>query len=274
MLPRPFKDWNTYPGHGGIDYPYPRNTPVFASGPGVIDWSGYYSARGGYAKFITYDNGERQGYYHFDREQGLGRGSRVDYGTAFAYVGSLGQLSTGPHLHHEVWRNGTIIKPPAYWNYVDRNSYVGDGSSAGGGGNPFPNPEEDMGTIDNNTANKQVIKDAILEFFEQTGAPRAGRKWTFLENPHTIPKQNVKDSLYEFYIQADNPPAGHDTWPFFDFLIDAEQKVALSPIQIKAIIDGVVAGVVEGLPDDGTVDSDAIATKTVDLLWSRLAPGR
>lgn len=143
-LARPFARWTTYEGHGGIDYPYPRNTPVRASGPGVVDWAGYYSARGGYAKFITYDNGLRYGYYHFDDNWGFQKGDRVDYGTAFARVGSLGMLSTGPHLHHEVWQNGTIIKPPAYWNYVDKNSYVGDGSGAGSGSTPFPSEEDEL----------------------------------------------------------------------------------------------------------------------------------
>jgi hypothetical protein len=146
-LPRPFARWTTYEGHGGIDYPHPRNTPVMASGRGTVDWSGYYSARGGYAKFITYDNGLRYGYYHFDDNWGLQKGDRVDYGTVFARVGSLGLLSTGPHLHHEVWQNGTIIKPPAYWNYVDRNSYVGDGSGAGSGSTPFPSEEDELDAV-------------------------------------------------------------------------------------------------------------------------------
>lgn len=138
VLPKPFYRWTTYEGHGGIDYPYPRGTPVLASGGGYIDFSGYYSDRGGFAKFIQYDCGCRHGYYHFDREAGLGRGARVEYGTPFAFVGGLGQLSTGPHLHHEVWSGrSSIIKPPGYWNYIDRTSYVGDGAGASGGSRPF-----------------------------------------------------------------------------------------------------------------------------------------
>lgn len=132
VLPRPFDRWTTYPGHGGIDYPAPRGTLVRASGPGFIDFSGYYSPRGGFAKFITYDCGCRHGYYHFDSDRGLGVGARVDYGTPFAFVGSLGLNSTGPHLHHEVWNgHAGIIRPPAYWEHVDQSRYVGDGSTAG-----------------------------------------------------------------------------------------------------------------------------------------------
>ena len=166
-LSRPFNNWTTYEGHGGIDYGQPRGAGVPASGPGVIDWSGYYSARGGWAKFIRYDCGCRHGYYHFDREQGLGVGARVDYGTIFAYVGGTGLYSTGPHLHHEVW-NGTssIIKPPAYWGYVDANSYVGDGSQAGAESTPLPitpPQEEEMKLIQANARGIAVVGPAYFK---------------------------------------------------------------------------------------------------------------
>lgn len=139
VLARPFYHWTTYEGHGGIDYPQARGTGVPASGPGVIDFSGYYSARGGWAKFIQYDCGCRHGYYHFDREQGLSVGDRVDYGTIFAFVGGTGLYSTGPHLHHEVWDgHSLIIKPPAYWQFVNINSWVGDGTFSGTDVTTFP----------------------------------------------------------------------------------------------------------------------------------------
>ena len=148
LLPRPFDDWHTYGGHGGIDYGVPLRTPVPASGPGVIDFDGYYSARGGFAKFVQYDNGERWGYYHFDRKHGLTVGDRVSLGTMFAFTGQLGLLSTGPHLHHEVWNGrSSIIRPPAYWDHVDRNHYVGEGSAAGGGGSRPLDTEGDEDTM-------------------------------------------------------------------------------------------------------------------------------
>lgn len=136
-LPRPFKDWTTYAGHGGIDYGQPMGTPIKASGAGMIDFCDWYSDRGGYAKFISYDNGTRCGYYHLQSLSGLGVGQRVEYGQTFAFVGTTGH-STGPHLHHEVWQSGRIIPPPEYWQYIDDSAYVGDGSSAGGDVQPFP----------------------------------------------------------------------------------------------------------------------------------------
>jgi murein DD-endopeptidase MepM/ murein hydrolase activator NlpD len=151
-LPRPFSYWTTYPGHGGIDYPYPLRTPIKASAPGRVDFSGWYSDRGGYAKFVDYGGGIRCGYYHLVDLSGLGVGGRVEYGSTFAYVGTTGH-STGPHLHHEVWLNGRIIAPPSYWNYIDQNAYVGDGSGAGDGNRPFPPPVEDEERDDDMTRN-------------------------------------------------------------------------------------------------------------------------
>lgn len=129
-LPRPFEAWTTYDGHGGIDYPEPLGSGIRASGPGTVDFSGWYSDRGGYAKFISYDNGIRCGYYHLRDLVGLGVGQRVAEGTTFAYVGSSG-YSTGPHLHHEVWINGELIPQPRYWDHIDQERYVGGGSTTG-----------------------------------------------------------------------------------------------------------------------------------------------
>lgn len=140
-LPRPFDKWTTYEGHGGIDYGQPMGKPIPASGPGRVDFSGWYSDRGGWAKFVTYDNGVRCGYYHLRDMGGPGVGQRVAEGTTIGYVGSTGH-STGPHLHHEVWIGNTLIKPPTYWNYIDQARYVGDGKPSGGGDEPFPTPTD------------------------------------------------------------------------------------------------------------------------------------
>jgi murein DD-endopeptidase MepM/ murein hydrolase activator NlpD len=41
-------------------------------------------------------------------------GSRVKAGEAIAIVGNSGELTTGPHLHFELWYNGTPVNPQDY----------------------------------------------------------------------------------------------------------------------------------------------------------------
>ena len=41
-------------------------------------------------------------------------GEKVKAGEAIAIVGDSGELTTGPHLHFELWLNGESIDPQAY----------------------------------------------------------------------------------------------------------------------------------------------------------------
>src|SRR5690606_13263073 len=45
-----------------------------------------------------------------------GQGERVRAGEVIASVGSTGELTTGPHLHFELWRDGIPVNPT---NYID-----------------------------------------------------------------------------------------------------------------------------------------------------------
>lgn len=131
---RPFKEWTTYPGHVGIDYPEPNDAIVRASSRGVVTFSGYASRRAGYAVAVNYGNGNIQWYKHSDVEDWRAPvGTLVELGDPIMEVGKLGEGSTGYHLHHEVFINGVIQTGLNYWRYIDMtaNGYVGAPTSAG-----------------------------------------------------------------------------------------------------------------------------------------------
>lgn len=96
--------------HLGVDYAAPRGTPVHAAGSGTVSFVGY---KGGYGKtiIITHGDGFKTLYGHLDGyARGIRTGKKVAQGTRIGYVGNTG-LSTGPHLHLGLYKNGKAINP-------------------------------------------------------------------------------------------------------------------------------------------------------------------
>ena len=96
--------------HNGVDYAAKRNTPVKASGDGVISFMGRQS---GYGRTVEIKHGGniKTLYAHLERfNTKLKVGSKVKQGEIIAYVGDSGQ-ATGPHLHFEFWQ-GEIRSDP------------------------------------------------------------------------------------------------------------------------------------------------------------------
>ncbi len=96
--------------HNGVDYAAKRNTPVKASGDGVISFIG---KQRGYGRTIEIKHGGniKTLYAHLERfNSKLTQGSKVKQGDIIAYVGDSGQ-ATGPHLHFEFWK-GEIRTDP------------------------------------------------------------------------------------------------------------------------------------------------------------------
>lgn len=99
-----------YRGHDGVDYAAPAGTKIYASGDGVVAMAKW---NGGYGKYIKIrHNAEYStGYAHMRAfAKGIRPGVRVKQGQVIGYVGNTG-LSTGPHLHFEVMRNGRKVNP-------------------------------------------------------------------------------------------------------------------------------------------------------------------
>lgn len=102
MLPIPFGNPSTYPGHSGVDFPQSSGTRIPASGNGTVTFRGWLNDRAGYSTIVRYDGGPTVLYAHQPNVNAIpGVGSRVSLGSTIGAVDSTGN-STGPHLHMEI----------------------------------------------------------------------------------------------------------------------------------------------------------------------------
>ena len=94
--------------HKGMDFAAAYGSPIRATTDGRVASAGWH---GGYGNFVKLDHGSglATGYGHMSRIV-VRAGSRVSQGQVIGYVGSTG-LSTGPHLHYELWKNGVPVNP-------------------------------------------------------------------------------------------------------------------------------------------------------------------
>ncbi len=96
--------------HQGVDFAAPIGTPIMAAGTGHIEFVGNNGGAGKYIR-IKHMNGYKTAYAHLSKyASGINKNVKVKQGQTIGYVGSTG-LSTGPHLHYEVWFNGKRINP-------------------------------------------------------------------------------------------------------------------------------------------------------------------
>ena len=101
---------NKIRAHKGVDYAAPRGTPIKATGDGKVFLAG---RNGGYGNTVIIQHGNtyRTLYGHMQGfAKGVRTGSSVKQGQVIGYIGTTG-LSTGPHLHYEIWRGGRRINP-------------------------------------------------------------------------------------------------------------------------------------------------------------------
>ena len=94
--------------HGGVDFRARHGTPIYAASDGVVNFAARNGGLGNFVR-IRHEGGLSTGYAHMSRI-GVRNGESVRRGQVIGYVGSTG-LSTGPHLHYEMYRNGQKIDP-------------------------------------------------------------------------------------------------------------------------------------------------------------------
>lgn len=94
--------------HNGLDFKAGYGTPIRAATDGRVTYSGRNGGAGKFVK-IKHNSSLATGYAHMSRIA-VNNGNYVRRGQIIGYVGSTG-LSTGPHLHYILYRNGRAINP-------------------------------------------------------------------------------------------------------------------------------------------------------------------
>ncbi|PLX25018.1 MAG: peptidase M23 [Salinivirgaceae bacterium] len=104
--------FNFAEGHFGIDLVTEKSSAVHATLSGTVI-SSSWSIETGYTIQIQHTNNLISVYKHNEsliKEQG----DLVTTGEAIAFVGNTGEFTTGPHLHFELWHNGSPVDPEIF----------------------------------------------------------------------------------------------------------------------------------------------------------------
>jgi len=101
---------DTFTTHRAIDYAASAGTPVSATADGTVTSVGWNGGNGQYIG-IRHANGYSTGYAHLSAyAKGVTAGAKVTQNQVIGFVGSTG-LSTGPHLHYEMRKDGALVNP-------------------------------------------------------------------------------------------------------------------------------------------------------------------
>jgi murein DD-endopeptidase MepM/ murein hydrolase activator NlpD len=109
--------------HPGLDFAGPIMTPVHATAPGVVSFTG---VRNGYGNVVEIDHGHglKTRFAHLAAIS-VSVGQHVAIGEKLGGIGSTGR-STGPHLHYEVWLDGRPQNPE---RFLEAGHYVQQASN-------------------------------------------------------------------------------------------------------------------------------------------------
>lgn len=100
--------------HFAVDIVVPTNTPVKATSDGRVLFASWTSDAG---YVIIIDHGDELiSIYKHNSSLTKSQGDFVKSREVIAISGASGELSTGPHLHFELWSNGIPLNPA---NFID-----------------------------------------------------------------------------------------------------------------------------------------------------------
>ena len=108
-------EFNLEEQHYAVDIAVPKNTPVKAAADGRVIFASWTSDSG-FVLIIDHDNQLITVYKH-NASLIKAQGELVKAREVIAISGSSGELSTGPHLHFELWSDGNPIDPLSFIDF-------------------------------------------------------------------------------------------------------------------------------------------------------------
>ncbi len=109
--------YSSHQKHYGIDVVARNDAVIMAVSDGTVIYSDW-SVGVGYVIVIQHDNNIISVYKH-NAALLKKEGDIVRAGDAISIIGGSGNLSSGPHLHFELWYNGIALNPEEYISFEE-----------------------------------------------------------------------------------------------------------------------------------------------------------
>ncbi|WP_452598490.1 M23 family metallopeptidase [Pontimicrobium sp. MEBiC01747] len=106
--------YNVEEKHYAVDVIVAENTPVKSAADGTVIFA-EWTTETGYVIIIEHSHGLISVYKH-NESLTKAQGDLVKSGEVIAMAGNTGELTTGPHLHFELWSDGYPVNPT---NFID-----------------------------------------------------------------------------------------------------------------------------------------------------------
>lgn len=107
--------FNAKTEHLAVDVVGTLNARISCVLDGTVIFAGW-TMDTGYSIYIQHENNIISAYKH-NAELLKTVGDRVKAGDVIAIMGNSGELTTGPHLHFELWHNGIALDPETYIDF-------------------------------------------------------------------------------------------------------------------------------------------------------------
>lgn len=106
--------YNAKEKHYAVDILAPEDSPIKAVADGIVIFA-EWTTETGYVCIIEHNTGLISVYKH-NSSLSVHQGDLVKSGQVIGIIGNTGELTTGPHLHFELWSEGYPVDPI---NYID-----------------------------------------------------------------------------------------------------------------------------------------------------------